>query len=254
MLFPIADLRLAVETAKRILTKEKIDKQLAGQTSSTPFMSVKDGLSKRVTFNAVDDLEQKIDRLTVMMGKLVTEDEGQSKPFKPHICQPNRGRNQNRANYCGRFRNNNAYRWCPTYNQNVRGRARDSFNYRGNYRYNTCSNQRFRNNYNNYRRGGYRGQDYDRNRSRSLDRQVRGRRNGRSASNGRSRSGSRVSTNRDRIRCFKCREYDHFARECPTRQENRETEQIQQMFSLDDDKTILQTLLIDTEDDVMMIT
>ena len=72
VLFPIVDLRLAVETAKRILTKEKIDKQLAGQTPSTPFMSVKDGLSKRVTFNAGDDLEQKIDRLTVMMGKLVT--------------------------------------------------------------------------------------------------------------------------------------------------------------------------------------
>ena len=51
-------------------------------------------------------------------------------------------------------------------------------------------NQIYRNNYNN----GYRGQDYDRNRSRSLDRQVRGRRNDRSTSNGRSRSGSRVST------------------------------------------------------------
>ena len=30
-----------------------------------------------------------------------------------------------------------------------------------------------------------------------------------------SRSGSRTSSNRDRIRCFKCREYDHFANECP---------------------------------------
>ena len=26
---------------------------------------------------------------------------------------------------------------------------------------------------------------------------------------------SRSSMNRDRIRCFKCREYDHFANECP---------------------------------------
>ena len=41
--------------------KEKIDKQLASQTSSTPFMSVKDELSKRVTFNTADNLEQKID-------------------------------------------------------------------------------------------------------------------------------------------------------------------------------------------------
>ena len=34
VLFPIEDLRQAVETAKRILTKEKIDRQLAGQSSS----------------------------------------------------------------------------------------------------------------------------------------------------------------------------------------------------------------------------
>ena len=37
VLFPTMDLRQAVETAKRILMKEKIDRQLAGQTSSTPF-------------------------------------------------------------------------------------------------------------------------------------------------------------------------------------------------------------------------
>ena len=35
VLFPIMDLRQVVETAKRILTKEKIDRQLAGQTSSS---------------------------------------------------------------------------------------------------------------------------------------------------------------------------------------------------------------------------
>ena len=37
----------------------------------------------------------------------------------------------------------------------------------------------------------------------------------RSESSSRSRSNLRVSTNRDRVRCFKCREYDHFANECP---------------------------------------
>ena len=41
VLFPIADIRLVVGAAKRIVTKEKIDKQLAGQTSLTPFMSVR---------------------------------------------------------------------------------------------------------------------------------------------------------------------------------------------------------------------
>ena len=35
ILFPIEGLRQAVETAKRILTKEKLDKQVTGQTSTT---------------------------------------------------------------------------------------------------------------------------------------------------------------------------------------------------------------------------
>ena len=37
----------------------------------------------------------------------------------------------------------------------------------------------------------------------------------RSDSSSRSRSNSRVSTYRDRVKCFKCVEYDHFANECP---------------------------------------
>ena len=34
-------------------------------------------------------------------------------------------------------------------------------------------------------------------------------------SESRSRSSSCVSTNRDRCGCYRCNEYDHFARECP---------------------------------------
>ena len=83
VLFPIMDLRQEVKMAKRILTKEKIHRQLTGQTSSTPVMSIRDGLNKRVTFDSTDDIEWTIDKLMVMMGKLVTEDEGQNKPFKP---------------------------------------------------------------------------------------------------------------------------------------------------------------------------
>ena len=63
-----------------------------------------------------------------------------------------------------------------------------------------------------------------------------------------------MSTNRDRIRCFECKEYYHFARECLTRQENREVEQIKQMFNLDDNQTTLQTPLMDTDDNEMTIT
>ena len=70
VLFPMMDLRQAVETAKRILTKEKIDRKLARQTSSTPFMSVRDGHNKRVIFNATDDIEQKIGKIDGNDGKI----------------------------------------------------------------------------------------------------------------------------------------------------------------------------------------
>ena len=74
-LFPVEDLRQVVETAKRILTKEKIDRQLVGQSSSTPFMSIKDSYNKKVTFDTQDGLEEKIDWLTVMMSKLTTNND-----------------------------------------------------------------------------------------------------------------------------------------------------------------------------------
>ena len=72
-------------------------------------------------------------------------------------------------------------------------------------------------------------------------------------SNSRSRSGSRASTNRDRFRCFECREYNHFARQCPTREASRETEQIEQMFNMDNDQTILQTPLMDIDKEELTI-
>ena len=40
-----------VETAKRILIKEKTDRQLAVQSSSTPFMSIKDSYTQKVVFD-----------------------------------------------------------------------------------------------------------------------------------------------------------------------------------------------------------
>ena len=69
ILFPIEDLRQAVDTAKRILTKEKLDKQLTGQTSTSPFMNVRDGMERRVSFNTRDELGDKIDKLTVVMSR-----------------------------------------------------------------------------------------------------------------------------------------------------------------------------------------
>ena len=46
-------------------------------------MNIKEEFGKKVTFHMTDSIEQKIDKLTVMMGKLVMEDEGQNKQFKP---------------------------------------------------------------------------------------------------------------------------------------------------------------------------
>ena len=66
---------------------------------STPFMNIKEGFSKKVTFSTIDSLEQKADKLTIMMGKLVMEDEGQNRQFKPCVYQSNRGRGQTRCNY-----------------------------------------------------------------------------------------------------------------------------------------------------------
>ena len=77
-----------VETEKRILTKENIDRQLAGQSSTTPFMNIKDNYNnKKITFNVQDGLIDKIDKLTVMMSQLTLKDEGQNKQFKPKIYQ-----------------------------------------------------------------------------------------------------------------------------------------------------------------------
>ena len=48
------------------------------------------------------------------------------------------------------------------------------------------------------------------------------------------RLGSRANTNRDRIRCYKCREYDHFMRDCPNSREERDLEQLQQMLNMEE--------------------
>ena len=63
----------------------------------------------------------------------------------------------------------------------------------------------------------------------------------RGACNSRSRLGSRASTNRDMIRCYNCREYDHFVRDCPTSREDRDIDQLQQMINLEEEQTHLLT-------------
>ena len=100
ILFPIEDLRQAVDTAKRILTKEKLDKQLTGQTSTSPFMSIREGTDKRVSFDTRDELGDKIDKLTVVMSKLAATENHERRPFKPQIYK---SRGQNRSYGQGRY-------------------------------------------------------------------------------------------------------------------------------------------------------
>ena len=241
ILFPIEDLRQVVEAAKRILTKETLDGQLTGQSSSTPFMSIRDGYNRKVSFDTKEELGDKIDNLVVMIGKLATRNSGRSRQFKPQIYQ-NRGRGQNRnynqRNYQNRYRSKNRSnsvdrgqyrqdRGRPRYEQNYRRE-----NFRGNMR--SCGRQNSR--------GEYKSDSYDtsrhRSRERSFSRNYSNNRN-RSTSNSRSRSGSRVSTNRDRIQCYKCREYDHFVKDCPISREEKEKEQLQYMLNLGDEQISL---------------
>ena len=97
ILFPIEDLKQLVETAKRILTIEKLDKQLSRQSSSTPFMSIRDSHNRRVSFDTKEELGDKIDKLVVMIGKVATRDSGAGRQFKPQIHQ-SRGRGLKRGN------------------------------------------------------------------------------------------------------------------------------------------------------------
>ena len=246
ILFPIEDLRQAVETAKKILTKEKLDRQLTRQSPSGPFMSIREGHSRRVSFDMREELGNKIDKLMVMIGKLAAKDREKARPFKPQIHQ-SRGRGENRGynwrNYQNKYRSDNRLR-SRDRGQFRQGRGRHRFeqSYRRDYRENPRNYGRQKSR-GRHRGNRYRSDSYDRGRNRSRERSFSrnyGNNRTRSTSNSRSRSGSRASTNRDRIRCYKCREYDHFVRDCPTSREEREIE-LQQMLSLEEDQISLLT-------------
>ena len=188
-------------------------------------MSVREGTDRRVSFNTRDELGDKIDKLTVVMSKLAVKDSHERKPFKPQIYK-SRGQNRSygQGGYQARSDNGNrGYSMNNNVRQNYRGNR-----FRGNFR--GYSRQNSRENYRNERYGNN-NRDRNRSRERVLTRSY-GR--DRSSSNDRSRSGSRASTNRDRIRCYACREYDHFARDCPNSREERDLEQLQHMLNVEE--------------------
>ena len=77
ILFPIDNLRDTITTAKRVMIKEKIDRQKTGQSSANPFMQMNDcsqstdRSSKRgVIFDVMEKLERhsdNIDKLTSLV-------------------------------------------------------------------------------------------------------------------------------------------------------------------------------------------
>ena len=89
VLFPIDNLRDAVETAKRFLTKEKIDRQMTGQ-SSTPFIKLSDKKRKSVTFETKEALErtsENMERMMALLDKMYIKLEQKDVLYKPQIYQ-----------------------------------------------------------------------------------------------------------------------------------------------------------------------
>ena len=85
VLFSIDNLHDAVEMAKRFLTKEKIDRQMTGQ-SSTPFMNIIEKRRKSVSFDTKDALEktnENMERMTALMDKMYIKLEQKDVPYKP---------------------------------------------------------------------------------------------------------------------------------------------------------------------------
>ena len=104
ILFPINNLREAVDTAKRVLNKEKLEKQLTGQAFNiSPFMKIRDGTqSGQKMLMKPQDLEA----VTSMMYNMSLQKGKTKKPFKPQVYQK-RGRGQRQSYDRNRPRNNN---------------------------------------------------------------------------------------------------------------------------------------------------
>ena len=141
-LINVNNLRDAIYLAKQVLTKEKLDRQLNGQ-SSTPIMkatsnsdshSSQNQQKKGVTFDAMEMLERNsdcIDRLTTLVSDLKMMMDRKQPQYKPKIYQ-GRPRNQNtgRQNFTPRNRSFSRGR-----NQHGnRGNYNNRNNYRQNYR------------------------------------------------------------------------------------------------------------------------
>ena len=184
ILFPINNLREAIETAKRVMNKEKLDKQLTVQASKiSPFMKLGDGTpsAQQKMLNP-----QEIEAISSMVYNMSLQQDKTGKPFKPKVYQ-RRGRGQRQSYDRDRSRNNSRQ------GQNI-GQNRC----RNDYRRNGYTQNFSRNN------GRDRGRNFNRNygsdRSRSRERRLSPRRynnnnSTRKNANSRFRSRSRSRSN-----------------------------------------------------------
>ena len=212
MLYQIDHLRMTVETAKRLLTKEQIDKK-SGQATASLFMKnspenskSKNKNEKKVSFSAVERTTDSIERLASLMDKMDTKLDKRDNQYRPRIYQ---GRNRSHGYRQNNYRSRNRSYSRDHYQNNYRGRGnysgnRGNRNYRSNYR--DSSRSRRRNNY----RYGYRynnrstyrrDNSYQRYRNRSVSQDCsRSRERDRSSSRESSQSRGGYQYNRDQSR------------------------------------------------------
>ena len=171
MLYQIDDLRTVIETAKRVLTKENIDKQRTGQSSASPFVKARQGNSKKngkkgVSFGALETIERNsdsIDQLTSLVNRMDTKLDRRETQYRPRVYQVrNRGHCQRQDSYRSRDRS-----YSSDHSQYNNNRGRRNYNNDWSYRPNYIARDRPRNglgnrrndgfdNRQNYRRGNYR--------------------------------------------------------------------------------------------------
>ena len=135
-MFPINNLQEAVDAAKRALTKQKLDKQLSGQTAnSTPSMNMEDTVhsGKKMLIKPQDSLKERLENLTSMMYNMSIQQQEGKKLFKPQVY-PKRGKGQRRQNFGKRDRSRNNDRKRQNFRETQNG-CRNG-NRRGNYRQN----------------------------------------------------------------------------------------------------------------------
>ena len=128
MLYQIDDLRVAVEMAKRLLTKEQMDKK-ARQFTASPFMQVsqgssksKDKMEKKVSFSAVEAMERttdSIERLASLMDKMDTKLDRREDQYRPRVYQ---GRSQGCSYRHNNYGSRNRSYSRDQYQNNFRGR------------------------------------------------------------------------------------------------------------------------------------